>query len=72
MPTAGATATAEPLADAAPVPHKLTRELLDEATNLLTAILQTPEVRQLARPRDSLRDTLKQLDHLWPYATEGA
>ncbi len=58
--------------DALPRPHALTRELLEQLTATLEAIIRTPEVQDTAlrRVRQSLVDSYKLADHLWPLAKE--
>jgi hypothetical protein len=49
-----------------PAARMLTRELLDQAVDALTAVLATPEIGYWSRAESSARDCLKQLDHLYP------
>jgi hypothetical protein len=50
----------------------LTLELLDWLIHALTAVISTPQVRELGdrRAAASLRDALKLADHLYPYTQE--
>lgn len=52
--------------------HTLTEELLDWLIASLETVLKTPQLRELAgrRVEQSLRDALKQADHLWPVTEE--
>lgn len=59
----------EPRADDAQLrPHMLTQELLDWVINALTAVLQTPQVRDHAqkRPREAFLAALRLADYLYP------
>ncbi len=64
---------ADPLAPPADLhQHGLTQELQDWLIAALTAVLQTPELNDLAnrRTQQAMRDALKFADYLYPHTVE--